>query len=49
MGPEEDKQSAIALGYLGDREESDIVEPKKGIYGDLVGGLWNLPKIPRLS
>ena len=26
---EEDKQSTIALGYLGDREESDIVAPKK--------------------
>ncbi|GAU51619.1 hypothetical protein TSUD_132320 [Trifolium subterraneum] len=28
---EEDKQSTIALGYLGDREESNIVGPKKCI------------------
>ncbi|GAU50369.1 hypothetical protein TSUD_284670 [Trifolium subterraneum] len=28
---EEDKQSTIAFGYLGDREESGIVGPKKGI------------------
>ena len=31
MRPEEDKQSTIALGYLEDREESDIVGPKKCI------------------
>ncbi|GAU47272.1 hypothetical protein TSUD_280950 [Trifolium subterraneum] len=31
VGLEEDKQSTIALGYLGDREESDIVRPKKCI------------------
>ena len=28
---EEDKKSTIALGYLGDREESDIVGTKKCI------------------
>ncbi|GAU28731.1 hypothetical protein TSUD_372380 [Trifolium subterraneum] len=29
VGLEEDKQSTIALGYLGDREEGDIVGPNK--------------------
>ncbi|GAU35492.1 hypothetical protein TSUD_384470 [Trifolium subterraneum] len=43
---EEDKQSTIALGYLGDREESDIVGPKKGLKS-VWWSLWNCPKIPR--